>query len=142
MVLLLSTGCLVAFSLALLINLLVEVFVEILLLLQLEAVLSGDFRQGIEWHEVLVDVLDWSGGHAPADGISQVEVVLEAEGPLAAAEVVLAENDAVEFVANGQVVFDAGLAHFMNESVGIDGQYGEPPDPSIHTGVLSPPDLA
>ena len=113
MVLLLST-CLVAFSLALLINLLVKILVEILLLLQLKSILSGDFCQSIERHQILVNILDWSGRHASANSISQVEVVLETEGPLAASKVILSEHNAVELVADSQVILDTSFTNFVN----------------------------
>ena len=95
----------------------VKVLVKVHFLDELEVELGSHLDEGVEGNEVLVDIEDVARHLLLANGISQVEVVLKAEGPIATAEVVLAKHDAEILVSNAQVVFAASLADFVDKTV-------------------------
>lgn len=81
----------------------IEILMKVDFLLKLETIVFGNGCQRIKMDQVLVDVEDIARDLLLADSISQIEVVLEAKGPIAAPKVVLSKQNAIVLVANGKV---------------------------------------
>ena len=103
------------------IELAIDILVEVLFLFEFEIVLESNFRQVIKVDQILWHIFDLLvGDQLLADGITQVEVILQPVRTPVFVENILAKDHTEEVVAYRKVVLIPRFPDLAHEAIRVD----------------------